>query len=364
MQQQIIRCTDIIHDLQTLLDSMQYSGLFILTDKNTNRLCLPLLDAIPKISEAKKIFIPSDDENKNLQTLSSIWEFLSKNAATRNSLLINLGGGMLTDIGGFAAASFKRGIRFINIPTTLLGAVDAAVGGKTGINFCGLKNEIGAFCPAVAVVIDSQFFRTLDMTNLLSGYAELLKHSLLTSPSTHLRKKEENPLASENELNEVLNFDFDNIDYEKLNNLLFDSILVKQKIVEQDPTEKGIRKALNLGHTFGHAFESLSHEQRRPIPHGYAVAYGLVCELYMSFIKSGFDKTVLSRITRFIKDNYGVFSFDCKQYNKLFELMQHDKKNETSTINFTLLKSVGKIEINQTADRKEIEETLDYFREI
>jgi 3-dehydroquinate synthase len=354
MQQKIIRSEHIANDLTVLLNSLKYNGLFILTDENTEKLCLPRISMIPEIKTAKKFSIHAGDENKNLQTLSEIWKFLSENGANRKSLLINLGGGMLTDIAGFAAATFKRGIKFINIPTTLLGAVDAAVGGKTGINFCGLKNEIGAFCPAVAVLIDAQFCKTLDMTNLLSGYAELMKHWLLTPQS-----------PSQNGVGEgILTFDFDSINYEKLNNLLFESVLIKENIVRQDPDEQGIRKALNLGHTVGHAFESLSHERRRPVPHGYAVAWGLVCELYMSYLKLGFDKTILSKVTRFVKENYGAFSLDCGDYPHLCELMQHDKKNESGNINFTLLRGVGQIEINQTADKKEIEEALDYFREM
>jgi 3-dehydroquinate synthase len=261
---------------------------------------------------------------------------------------------MLTDLGGFAAATFKRGIRFINIPTTLLGAVDAAVGGKTGINFNGLKNETGAFAPAIAVLIDSNFFKTLDHTNLLSGYAEMLKHALLCGRDTahHVST-----------LDELLRFDLETIDYKKLNDLLFESVLVKERIVEQDPTEQGIRKALNLGHTFGHAFESLSYEIKRPIPHGYAVAWGTVCELYLSFIKWGFDQADLMKVTRFVKAHYGAFAFDCSQYQRLYELMQHDKKNESGLINFTLLKAAGEIEINQTANQREIDETLDFYRE-
>jgi 3-dehydroquinate synthase len=348
MQQSIIRCTAIAKDLPDLLNNLQFDGLFILTDENTERLCLPCLETIPEIRTAKQFRIPAGDEHKNLQTLSSVWEFLSQNGANRKSLLINLGGGMLTDLGGFAAAAFKRGIRFINIPTTLLGAVDAAVGGKTGVNFNGLKNEIGAFAPAIAVLIDSNFFRTLDSVNLLSGYAEMLKHALLNSP-----------LA----LNNILKFDLENIDYQQLNDLLFESVLVKEQIVEQDPIEQGIRKALNLGHTFGHAFESLSYELQRPVPHGYAVAWGMVCELYLSFFKMGFDQKWLMKITRFVKEHYGVFAFNCTYYQRIYELMQHDKKNESQNINFTLLQVAGKFEINQTADKKEIDETLDFYRD-
>jgi 3-dehydroquinate synthase len=349
MKQQIIRSNHINNDLSDLLYQLEYRDLFVLTDKNTAQFCLPKLETIPQIREAKKIQILAGDENKTLQSMASVWKFLSQNGANRQSLLINLGGGMLTDLGGLAAATFKRGIRFINVPTTLLGAVDAAVGGKTGINFNGLKNEIGVFCPAEAVLIDARFFKTLDMTNLLSGYAEMLKHALL---------------HSEKSLNGLLVFNFEMIDYEKLNDLLFESVLVKERIVEQDPIERGIRKALNLGHTFGHAFESLSLERNQPVPHGYAVAWGLVCELYLSYLKLGFDRNILSKITRFVRENYGGFAFDCNHYEHLFQLMQHDKKNDSSDINFTLLKAISKIEINQTADKQEIEAAWDYLREI
>ena len=348
MQQQIIRTNNIERDLSSYLKELNYNGLFVLCDENTEKYCFPKIQSIPEIQTAKKIVIPAGDENKKIENLCKVWEFLSQNGANRKSLLINLGGGMLTDLGGFAAATFKRGIRFINISTTLLGAVDAAVGGKTGINFNGLKNEIGVFAPAIAVFIDAGFFTSLDRENLLSGYAEMLKHALL---------------ASSQDLNKILSFDLDNVDYEKLNNLLFESVLVKEKIVEQDPTEQGIRKALNLGHTAGHAFESLSYELNDPIPHGYAVAWGVVCELYLSFIKLNFDKTDLIKTAQFVKENYGAFPFNCKQYSRIYELMLHDKKNETPDINFTLLKAVGKIEINQTANKNEIEEALDFLRE-
>ena len=346
MKQKIIRSDSVAGDLNDLLCSLSYNGLFLLTDENTQKYCFPLIQSVPEIASAKAFFIPAGDGNKNIASLSKVWEFLSQNSANRKSLLINLGGGMLTDLGGFAAATFKRGIRFINIPTTLLGAVDAAVGGKTGVNFNGLKNEIGAFAPALAVVIDSGFFKTLDVPNLLSGYAEMLKHALLDSPLS---------------LDKILHFDWDTINYQQLNNLLFESVLVKERIVEEDPTEQGIRKALNLGHTFGHAFESLSYELKRPVLHGYAVAWGVVCELYLSFVKLGFDRNILMQITRFVKENYGAFAFDCTQYQRIYELMQHDKKNESGLINFSLLKSVGNIEINQTASRQEIGEALDYF---
>lgn len=347
--QKVIKSTELKSDLQKVLTSISYDKLFILLDENTETLCFKLIDNVEQISNAKKIIIKAGDNNKNLESLSSIWSFLSSNGATRHSLLINLGGGMVTDIGGFAAASFKRGIRCINIPTTLLGAVDAAVGGKTGINFNGLKNEIGAFAPAETVLIESSFFKSLDRPNFLSGYAEMIKHGLISEESTWAK---------------LIAFDTLNIDYDILRELVVESVLVKEGIVEQDPFEKNIRKALNLGHTIGHAFESLSYTLNKPIQHGYAVAWGVICELYLSHKKCGFPKDKLWQTLSFVKENYGVFYFGCDEYESLYELMKHDKKNESiEKINFTLLEDIGKLALNQTATKEEIFESIDFLRE-
>lgn len=347
--QKVIKSSDLKKDIIQILKNIPHDKLFILTDSNTEEICYPLVADIEEISNAGKITIQAGDDHKNIEALASVWTYLSKNGATRHSLLINLGGGMLTDLGGFASATFKRGIKCINIPTTLLGAVDAAVGGKTGINFIGLKNEIGAFAPAEAVLIDANFFKSLDYSNFLSGYAEMLKHSLIDS---------------EKEWVKIISFDTEEIDYTLLQQLVVDSVTVKERIVEEDPFEKGIRKALNLGHTIGHAFESLSYTLKHPMPHGYAVAWGMVCELYLSFKKCGFPKEKLLQTVNFIKDNYGLFYFTCDNYEALFELMTHDKKNESaSKINFTLLSDIGKVELNQTADKEEIFESIDFLRE-
>lgn len=346
--QKVIKSTNLNEDLTNILSQLSYDRLFILTDENTEKLCFPLLGENRQIAEAGKIIIKAGDNNKNLEQLSVIWKHLSENGATRHSLLINLGGGMLTDIGGFAAASFKRGIKCINIPTTLLGAVDAAVGGKTGINFNGLKNEVGAFAPAETVLIDSAFFKSLDHQNLLSGYAEMIKHSLIDS---------------DKEWKAVMLFDTEEIDYEKLKQLVVDSVAVKERIVEIDPFENGIRKALNLGHTIGHAFESLSYDVNKPIQHGYAVAWGVVCELYLSHKYCGFPKDKLYKTVYFIRDNYDGFFFDCSHYDRLYDYMKHDKKNESDTINFTFLSDIGKIEINQTATKEDICDSIDFLRE-
>lgn len=332
-------------DLQESINNWQGKDIFILTDTKTHELCLPKISELSKLKEAHIITINNGDESKNIHSAIKIWEYLVENNATRHSLMINLGGGMITDIGGFTASTFKRGMKYINVSTTLLGAVDAATGGKTGINFLGLKNEIGVFSPAEVVLIDVEFFRTLDNKNLRSGFAEMIKHALINSKE---------------DWDEILKFELDNIDFEKLKNLLQKNIDIKERIVEADPTEKGIRKALNLGHTFGHAFESLSYKKEKPILHGYAIAWGLICELYLSLIKLNFPKEDFLKLKYFVTENYGKFDCGCNDYNEIIELMKHDKKNSSGEeINFTLLSDVGKIVINQTATRKEIEECID-----
>ena len=347
-KQEVILCNGLASSLTRALDKCPHDRLFILTDEHTHRLCLPQLGGIPALAEAEEIVIGAEDVNKTLETLATVWQALSERGASRHSLLVNLGGGMVTDLGGFAASTFKRGIAYINLPTTLLAMVDASVGGKTGINFNGLKNEIGVFSPAASVLIETEFLRSLDARNFFSGYAEMLKHGLISTPE-HLA--------------ELLAFDTERIDYALLKSMVGRSVQVKERIVEEDPLEHGIRKALNLGHTVGHAFESLALAEGRPVLHGYAVAWGIVCELYLSYIKAGFPKEEMRRTIRFIKENYGSFSFNCKQYDRLYELMKHDKKNSAGIINFTLLKAVGDISLNQTADKDTLFEMFDFYRE-
>lgn len=340
-------------DLERMLgEAMQMCGadrVFVLTDENTHRLCLPLIGSYGCMEGVENITIPADDANKSVDSLCHVWSELQRMGATRHSLLINLGGGMVTDLGGFAASTFKRGMAYINIPTTLLSMVDASVGGKTGINFGGLKNEVGIFNNAQCVILDTMFLKTLNTENLLSGYAEMLKHGLI-STEAHWAA--------------LLRFDFAEC---RIADLLAESVGVKKRIVEEDPTEHGIRKALNLGHTVGHAFESLclsdKHPLLAPVLHGYAVAYGLVCELYLSTIKTGFPTDKMRQTVRFIHEHYGRLPIRCEDYPTLLELMTHDKKNVGRDINFTLLGDIGDIRINQTATKDEIEEALDFYRE-
>ena len=344
-KQKVILSNNLEETLSTAVSDCERDRLFILVDVNTQRHCLPLVRDMSCLQGAQVIAIGATDENKTLQTLTEVWTALQQGGATRHSLMVNLGGGMVTDLGGFAAATFKRGLNYINIPTTLLAMVDASVGGKTGINFGGLKNEVGVFSNASSVILDTTFLRTLDDENLLSGYAEMLKHGLI---------------SNEEHWAELLNGSFSELT--RLGELVAKSVAVKERIVEQDPTEKGLRKALNLGHTVGHAFESLAL-QRTPILHGYAVAYGLICELYLSAIKTGFPVDKMRQTVSFIREHYGQMAITCDDYPTLLGMMTHDKKNVAGEINFTLLGDIGDIRINQTATKEEIMEALDFYRE-
>ena len=346
--QNVIICKNLQSELQNFLQSVKYDKLFVLTDSNTLELCLPMLKEVPQLQGAPVITVEAGDTNKNIEQVTAIWMRLCNEGASRNSLLLNVGGGMITDMGGFVAATFKRGIHSVNVPTTLMASVDAAVGGKTGINFNGLKNEIGSFYPPLCVLIDSSFLKTLDRDNLLSGYAEMVKHALISNMETY---------------HAILSFDLDRVDYTLLNQMVAQSVAVKERIVEEDPKEMGIRKALNLGHTVGHAYESLSFRKGRPILHGHAVAAGLVSELYLSYKKCGFPMEILSQVVYYLKKYYPPFFFNCDDYEALYELMTHDKKNEGGIINFTLLSQVGEVQINQSVTKEKVLESFDFYRE-
>ena len=347
----IIFTNQVIEALDSLIASFAPSGVFVIGDHNTSRFVIPVLQQASSLADAHCIQLPAGDANKTLESLSHVWSQLTDKGATRKAVVVNVGGGMITDLGGFAAATFKRGVRFINVPTTLLSAVDAAVGGKTGINFHGLKNEIGTFKEADAVIISTVFFKTLPDQELLSGYAEMLKHALLEDKAT---------------LADLLNYDIsaEHDDPDALLDLVERSVQVKKDIVAADPTEQGIRKALNLGHTVGHAIESLAMERQRPVPHGYAVAWGLVAELVLSHMILGFDSDTLHQVAAYIKEHYGPMPVSCDDYPRLLELMRHDKKNATAdAINFTLLSAVGTPEINQTATDADIRSAIDIARD-
>ena len=352
MAQKVIFSEQLELTLETAIAECNPDRLFVLTDVNTQQLCWPVIKDYACLATAKTITIPAGDEHKDLTSLSLVWQQLQQGGATRHSLMICLGGGMVTDLGGFAASTFKRGIAFINIPTTLLAMVDASVGGKTGINFGGLKNEVGVFREAHAVIICTRFLQTLDMQNTLSGYAEMLKHGLISN-TEHWA--------------ELLRFPiYNNVEEaEKLASLLAKSVAVKERIVEIDPQEQGLRKALNLGHTIGHALEEWSFLRTpdSPLLHGYAVTFGLISELYLSAVKCNFPTDRLRQTVQFIREHYGTPAITCNDYSDLLRLMAHDKKNTAGTINFTLLSDIGELCLNQTATDEEIKEALDFLRE-
>ena len=347
MKQRVIISRHLKTELVEAITECEHDRIFVLVDETTNKLCWSLVKDYLCLKDAQTIIIGATDRRKNLDTLVHVWESLQQGKATRHSLLINLGGGMVTDLGGFAASTYKRGINFINIPTTLLAMVDASVGGKTGINFGGLKNEIGVFNDAEFVLLDTNWLRTLDEENIRSGYAEMLKHGLI---------------ADDTMWAELINFNLVQPDLRQLASMLDKSVRIKERIVAEDPHEKGIRKALNLGHTFGHAFESWAMK-RQPVLHGYAVAFGLIAELYLATTQTDFPTERMRQTVNFIRAYYGSLPITCNDYPELIELMHHDKKNRGNEINVTLLGGIGDIRIDQTITEEDIKEALDFFRE-
>ncbi len=338
-----------LQDLLTEIKPYNKDKIFFATEDNVYKLWSSKFIETSKNKFISSITLPSGEKNKNIESVAKIWEFLSNNGADRKSLLINMGGGMLTDLAGFAASTFKRGIDFLNIPTTLLSQIDASVGGKTGINFNGLKNEIGTFQEPIAVIINTEYLQTLNRENFLSGFAEMIKHGLIHSPA-HLK--------------ELQSFDVENIDYKNLQSIIRHSVEIKEYFVNNDPTEKNIRKALNFGHTAGHAFESLAMEQNRPVLHGFAVAWGMVAELFLSVNKCRYPENKYTKVSRWLNKLYGKFEINGIDFERLYELMIHDKKNESGRINFTLLSDEGQVEINQNCEKQLIFEALDHFRNI
>ena len=347
MKQRIIISKHLKTELAKAIAECEHDRIFVLVDETTNKLCWSLVKDYLCLKDAQTIIIGATDRRKNLDTLVHVWESLQQGKATRHSLLINLGGGMVTDLGGFAASTYKRGINFINIPTTLLAMVDASVGGKTGINFGGLKNEIGVFNDAEFVLLDTNWLRTLDEENIRSGYAEMLKHGLI---------------ADDTMWAELINFNLAQPNLRQLASMLNKSVRIKERIVAEDPHEKGIRKALNLGHTFGHAFESWAMK-RQPVLHGYAVAFGLIAELYLATTQTDFPTERMRQTVNFIRAYYGSLPITCNDYPELIGLIHHDKKNRGNEINVTLLGGIGDIRIDQTITEEDIKEALDFFRE-
>ena len=342
--------TMIISDLHTALlpylEATPRGQVFVLTDANVASYYPTIVGEFPHY------IVQAGDSHKSLHSVEMVWQFLLENGATRDALLLNVGGGMITDLGGFVAATYMRGIRCVNIPTSLLAMVDASTGGKTGINILGVKNLVGTFTMPLATLVDPSFLDTLPAEELLSGYAEMLKHGLIADP-THF--------------NALLALELQMPYSELLAPLLADSIQIKQRIVASDFQEKGVRKALNFGHTIGHAIEETYAEQRRAMAHGYCVLWGMVAELYLSVIKMGCPRNVLTQMSHLMISLYGRPECNCRQVETLKHWMLKDKKNfvEASSsrpqISFTLLRNVGETVVDQTVSDSELDEALEYL---
>jgi len=336
-------------ELGKILNRYPYDKIFLVTEENCDQFCVPLINHTPGFENFRKVVIPSGEENKKLSSVEMIWLFLSQNGADRKSLVVNLGGGMLTDLGSFAASTIKRGMDFVNIPTTLLAQVDASVGGKTGFNFNGLKNEIGVINQPNSVLIDTRFLQTIESQNFISGYAEMIKHGLINSVD---------------HLEEVRNYNLTNPDLEVLRGIIARSVAIKDSFVFQDPNERNIRKALNFGHTIGHAFESAALYSGKQILHGYAVAYGMIAELYLSYKMCNLPLAVLNELSDWLIAVYGKYSIEESQFESFYQLMTHDKKNEGTRVNFTLIPAIGEVAINQNCDKALILKALEYYKQL
>ncbi len=329
------------------LKEQAYAGLFIITDEHTDRHCLHhFLHQLPDGTRMYFSSIPSGELNKTLETCQKIWTDMFEGQVGRRWCAVNIGGGVVGDMGGFCAATFKRGMDFIQVPTTLLAQVDASVGGKLGIDFYGVKNSIGTFRNPKAVWIDPVYLQTLPAAELRSGYAEVIKHALIADPVIWQELRRYKNLAT--------------VEWQ---HIIPRSVSVKKRIVESDPHERGLRKALNFGHTIGHALESYFLETDRPLLHGEAVAIGMIAEAWLSYQLTGLTKQELEEIAFYLLTIFRHHALrpGPDTYHELIELMYQDKKNEDHRINFSLLDRVGSCVVNQTAGEELIRGALDYY---
>ena len=320
------------------INNNKYSNIFIIVDSNTNEFCLPkLLPSIETDLNVEIIEFEAGEENKNIETCVEIWKVLTELGGDRKSLVLNLGGGVVTDLGGFVASTFKRGVDFIHIPTTLLSMVDASVGGKNGVDLGNLKNQIGVINVPSMVLIDTQYLETVPQNEMRSGLAEMLKHGLIYD-----KKYWEEFL------------DISTIDFDALDQLIYRSVEIKNEIVKQDPTEKNIRKALNFGHTLGHAIEGyfLENENKTTLLHGEAIAAGMILESFISLHKGLISNEEYIQIKTVLKSIYEDIVFEEEDIEPILELLIHDKKNEYGSIQFALIEGIGKIKINQEVENE------------
>ena len=337
------------------LNSYEKGQICVLADKSLIR--HPVWIAASDLQALPVLWLEVSEENKSLQTVTRIWDFLFEHAITRRGLLVCIGGGVLTDLGGFAASTYKRGIDYINIPTTLLAMIDASSGGKTGINYRGLKNSIGAFAPPKETIICPEWLTTLPPQQFLSGFGEMLKTGLID---------EGLPVTGYGLWDRLLQYDLDTMPLDTLAPMIEQCVAVKERIVQADPRETGLRKALNFGHTFGHALEEIQMVNGKSSNskwlHGYAVVYGMIAELYLSVTKLGCPKEPLQQLTQLMLHYYGKPQCKCSDFDRLIALMQQDKKNERAAeINCTLIHAVGEPVVNQVITPAEAREALDYL---
>ncbi len=341
----VIFSSDIKQSLSEILAQLSFSRLVVLTDLNTQRHCLPIIE---KILPTDTVFISvaAGEIHKNLDTCSLIWSRMTEEALDRKALMINLGGGVIGDMGGFCASIYKRGIRFINCPTTLLSQVDASVGGKLGIDFKGLKNHLGVFNEPETVVIAPEFLKTLPQAELRSGYAEIIKHGLIRDKAYFKKLQAQN---------------WESQDWESL---IRHSVGIKKAVVEADPKENGLRKILNFGHTIGHAFESYFLDTKNHLLHGEAIALGMIAEGFLSFEKVGFSFEEFEELSQFLLQVYGKVDFSLHELDPILDLCTQDKKNEGSIILFSLLESIGNCTYNIPVTREEIKHAIQYYHQI
>lgn len=329
------------------LKETNYSKLFIIVDENTLEHCYPVFCSnIETTLEIEVIQIEAGEINKNIETCSGVWNALSELNADRKCLVINVGGGVVTDLGGFVASTYKRGVNYINVPTSLLAMVDASVGGKTGVDLGNLKNQIGVINTSEMVLIDTTFLNTLPQNEMRSGLAEMLKHGLI---------------QDEQYWNKMI--DLSTLTSSDLDGLIHESVIIKNRVVTQDPTEEGIRKTLNFGHTLGHAIESyyLENENKTTLLHGEAVAIGMVLACYISTKLTNLNMDTCNNIKKTILDTYEKVHFEAEDFNPIIELMKFDKKNSHGNINFVLLSAIGDTVIDQIVPNNIIKESFDYY---
>ncbi|WP_109832126.1 3-dehydroquinate synthase [Reichenbachiella versicolor] len=335
---------DIKQSISNYLSDKKYSKIAVLVDENTQKHCLPkVIDVLP---EHYLITIKSGEENKHLGTCEDIWMAMTEASFDRKALLINLGGGVIGDMGGFAASAYKRGFDFINIPTTLLSQVDASVGGKLGVDFHGFKNHIGFFKEPKTVLIHSDFFESLPKNELRSGFAEVIKHGLIYDKPYFEKVKTINPYNAD------------------LTELVSESIEIKKKVVTEDPFESGIRKILNYGHTIGHAVESYFLEKpKEKLLHGEAIAVGMICEAYLSKKLTGLSKEDLEEISDYLIEVYQPKVIESSLFDDILKLTLQDKKNEGGIVQFSLLKSIGECTVNIPVSTADMVDSLFYFNQ-